>query len=294
MPMDGQGLDGRRLEGESEPQVMYMDPFRSDQEVSKSDLGAQLRAMGVPPGDHELLLGTCTVADMVRRTARNIIGSIQSTPHLHDPGIAAAFHRPEPDSALYSALWALLTLPEDNAALVQRARYLPYILDHLEKQFLVDVQLVEKLVLPLFEGSQHWDQLSEAVRVMRASDTMPKQVKPRTSNTRNSVHYTVGQVFRHKRYSYQGVVTGWDVECAAGETWMSQMGVDRLSRGRHQSFYHVLVEDKSVRYVAEENIDKSPESVGSSLMALAGRHFKRWDSTSRMFISNIKDEYPND
>ncbi|KAL8711119.1 MAG: hypothetical protein Q9220_004500 [cf. Caloplaca sp. 1 TL-2023] len=293
-PMDGQNVDGRRVEGVSEPQVMYMDPFRSDKEVAKDDLRAQLRALGVLPGDHELLLGTCTVADMVRRAARNIIGSVQSTPHLQDRGAAASFHRLEPDSALYSALWALLILPEDNAPMVQRARYLPYILDHLEKQFLVDVHLVEKFVLPLFKGSQHWAQLWQAVRAMRASDTMPKQVKPRTSDTDKHVHYTVGHVFRHKRYSYQGVITGWDVECAAGETWMSQMGVDRLSRGRHQSFYHVLVEDKSVRYVAEENIDKSPGDVGSSLMALAGRHFKRWDSTSRMFISNIKDEYPND
>jgi len=30
------------------------------------------------------------------------------------------------------------------------------------------------------------------------------------------------------------------------------------------------------------------------LMALAGRHFKRWDKHSRSFVSNIRDEYPDD
>lgn len=54
------------------------------------------------------------------------------------------------------------------------------------------------------------------------------------------------------------------------------------------------VEDKSVRYVAEENIDITPANVGPDLMSLAGRHFKRWDNKSNMFVSNIRDEYPDD
>lgn len=54
------------------------------------------------------------------------------------------------------------------------------------------------------------------------------------------------------------------------------------------------VEDKSVRYVAEENIDSTPVPVGTNLMSLAGRHFKRWDNVSEFFVSNIRDEYPND
>lgn len=54
------------------------------------------------------------------------------------------------------------------------------------------------------------------------------------------------------------------------------------------------MEDKSVRYVAEENIVDTEMEVGVNLMRLAGRHFKRWDETSKTFISNIKDEYPDD
>lgn len=54
------------------------------------------------------------------------------------------------------------------------------------------------------------------------------------------------------------------------------------------------VEDKTVRYVAEENILIKPQEVSPELMALAGQHFKRWDASCGMFISNIRDEYPDD
>jgi F-box protein 21 len=54
--------------------------------------------------------------------------------------------------------------------------------------------------------------------------------------------------------------------------------------------------DKSVRYVAEENIQPvAPETRPSeAIMRLAGRHFKRWDEATHMFVSNIRDEYPED
>lgn len=240
MAPEGHGLDGRPLREGSEPQRVYMDPFRSDNAVPESDLKVQLAAMGIAPIEYETHLSVASTADMVRRTSRNIIGSIQSTRHVHGLSITAESSYPEADGALYSALWALLVLPEEDAARFEGARFLPYILDHVEKQFLVDVRLVERFAIPLFEASHHQEQLRNTIRVMRAGDLMPKSVKPRDYEASQSVHYKVGQVFRHRRYNYQGVITGWDVECAAGETWMSQMGVDRLSRGRHQSFYHVL------------------------------------------------------
>jgi F-box protein 21 len=54
--------------------------------------------------------------------------------------------------------------------------------------------------------------------------------------------------------------------------------------------------DKSVRYVAEENIEPvSPNTEPSeAILRLAGRHFKRWDNDAHLFVSNIRDEYPDD
>jgi F-box protein 21 len=57
------------------------------------------------------------------------------------------------------------------------------------------------------------------------------------------------------------------------------------------------VEDRSVRYVAEENIElilPHFTELSSSLTAIAGKHFKRWDEGKLMFVSNMKDEYPDD
>jgi len=53
-------------------------------------------------------------------------------------------------------------------------------------------------------------------------------------------------------------------------------------------------EDKSKRYVAEENIHPLFAEPSDSFMKLAGKYFKRWDAETRMFVSNIRDEYPDD
>lgn len=60
-------------------------------------------------------------------------------------------------------------------------------------------------------------------------------------------------------------------------------------------FGPLRVNDGTVRYVAEENIAITQlEEVGQDLMDLAGRYFKRWDRSSGTFLSNIRDEYPDD
>jgi F-box protein 21 len=54
------------------------------------------------------------------------------------------------------------------------------------------------------------------------------------------------------------------------------------------------VEDTSIRYVAEENVEIIEPEAPASLITLAGRYFKRWDSETHCFVSNIRDEYPDD
>lgn len=43
-----------------------------------------------------------------------------------------------------------------------------------------------------------------------------------------AVHFKVGDVIRHRRYHYRGVIYGWDAECKAEEDWMQQMRIDQL------------------------------------------------------------------
>ncbi|RMY50839.1 hypothetical protein D0863_14772 [Hortaea werneckii] len=109
-----------------------------------------------------------------------------------------------------------------------------------------------------------------------------------------AVTWQIGTYFRHKRYRYAGIVIGWDTSCGAEPAWIEQMRVDDLPRGRHQPFFNVVADDKSLRYVAEENILPDHSRPGPALMGIAGRYFKRWDETQGKFVSNLRDEYPDD
>lgn len=52
--------------------------------------------------------------------------------------------------------------------------------------------------------------------------------------------------------------------------------------------------DKSARYVAEENIAVTTAKPSRAMVLLAGRYFKRWDHKTGKFISNVREEYPDD
>ncbi|KAJ5667924.1 uncharacterized protein N7477_006494 [Penicillium maclennaniae] len=198
-------------------------------------------------------------------------------------------------SAKYAALWSSMLLSGDSRPMDLRHQ-LPWLMELFATDFPSDIFLVEQYIVPLFHGLFEHEHILESLHVMRAVDEIPKQVHRRTDMNK-TIRYRVGQVFRHRRYHYWAIITGWDSECGAGEQWMRRMGIDRLQAGRHQSFYHVLVEDRSVRYVAEENIDlilPRLTELPHSLTAIAGKHFKRWDEATRAFVSNVKDEYPDD
>jgi hemimethylated DNA binding protein len=74
------------------------------------------------------------------------------------------------------------------------------------------------------------------------------------------VIYDLGQCVTHKESGYRGVVVGWDRECKQGDEWCKRTGVDELSKGRVQPFYHVLVDmrdqpEPQMSYVAQESLE---------------------------------------
>lgn len=49
--------------------------------------------------------------------------------------------------------------------------------------------------------------------------------------------------------------------------------------------------------MAEENVDvifPPASDLPLSFFAVAGKYFKRWDKDNREFVSNIREEYPDD
>ncbi|KAJ5780871.1 hypothetical protein N7457_006031 [Penicillium paradoxum] len=290
-PRPGSDMDGNALFRIEPGEPLYLDPFRGGMETPASSLRDQLSFLGMSNMDQNATLGAALTSSLVLRCGKNILNSVRAEPRnptLHTTAIDVM-------SAKYAALWSVMLLSSDSQPMDLRHQ-LPWLMELFAADFPSDIFLVEQYIAPLFLGLFEHEHILESLHVMKAVDGIPKQVRRRSRGNAN-VQYLVGQVFRHRRYHYEAIITGWDSECGAGEQWMRRMGIDRLEAGRHQSFYHVLVADRSVRYVAEENIEvilPRFADLPSGLIAIAGKHFKRWDQRKKMFVSNMKDEYPDD
>jgi F-box protein 21 len=243
-------LDGiYRPSSSSALEYMYLDPFRSSDEVGQESLQRTLRDMGVPLAEHSHFLTDTNTREMVLRTARNIMNSVQTIRQTEAGmrGIQASWlnYSPDMDNAFYGTIWAIMILgpaydsqPSSNPT-DRRRQYLPYLLEHFQTHFPWDVTLLEHYVIPMFYNQPEGQRLLQFVQSMHQIDAMRKPVMKRDEKNAN-VKFKVGQLFQHKRYDYEGVVTGWDVSCDAGEEWIQNMDVDRLPSGRNQAFYHVL------------------------------------------------------
>ena len=69
----------------------------------------------------------------------------------------------------------------------------------------------------------------------------------------------VGDCIVHRRFHYRGVVVGVDRECKQSEAWRRANGIDALSRGASQPFYHILPDTRDrpgspILYAAHENV----------------------------------------
>lgn len=76
----------------------------------------------------------------------------------------------------------------------------------------------------------------------------------------NAVHiqFLPGDVVRHSRYGYRGIVVDVDEDCEAAEDWYYS---NQTQPGRDQPWYHVLVDGSDqVTYVAQENLTKEVQS----------------------------------
>jgi heat shock protein HspQ len=62
-----------------------------------------------------------------------------------------------------------------------------------------------------------------------------------------------GELVRHRRYGYRGVVVEGDTQCQAPEGWYE---ANKTQPRRDQPWYHVLVDESaSTTYAAEENLE---------------------------------------
>ena len=72
-----------------------------------------------------------------------------------------------------------------------------------------------------------------------------------------SVALDIGQIYRHKKHRFRGVVVEWYASCPADDAWLEAYGP--FERGREQPFYRTLVcthdrPNPFVALAAEENL----------------------------------------
>ncbi|ROW01296.1 hypothetical protein VMCG_05921 [Cytospora schulzeri] len=283
----GQTLDGLETSSDS-AERMHMDPWRQTQEVTPDELGLRLLQAGIPPYRHDEFISGADTLEMVLRTSRNMLRSVEN----------ARFGAPSQldiEAAQYSSLWSMFALGDRNPALAtaRRRQCLHFLIEQVQLYYPQDSALFTENVLPLLEDEAEYDNVSEVVARMADEDRGQRTQKPRGADE-SGVQYRIGHYFQHKRFGYRGFIVGWDTHCAAGPAWIMRMGVDELPRGRGQPFYNIVADDRSSRYVAEENIELLDEQPPQELLRLAGRFFKRWDGAGKKFVSNISDEYPDD
>ena len=234
MPPSGHDLDGNALNATEQGEPMYMDPFRSENETHVSNLQSQLVWLGASNAEQSNYLGESHTSQIVLRCGKNIMASIQRMEQFPDTHSTLL----DLDSAKYAALWAS-TLASDPIRPAERRQCLPWLMELLAAEFPFDVHLVERYLVPLLSGMPEYERIVGSLHVMQAVDDIPKQMRRRSFENK-SIKYRIGQVFRHRRYNYKAIITGWDKKCEADEFWTRRMGIDRLQAGRHQSFYHVL------------------------------------------------------
>lgn len=238
-------LDGQpRANGahaSEEELTMYLDPFRSSDEVPAERLHTLLSRIGIPAHSHAESLGPASTLEMVLRTGRNILVSVEGVrmPGVEDTG-SETEQRPDPDAAKYAALWSLFIIGDSDAAaaLTRRRQVTRFLLEQLQTGYPQDVCTFAETAPSLLEGLPEQALLLELVDGLVAEDGEAKVPKPRFPG--NEVAHRVGTYFEHRRYGYRGFIVGWDSRCAAAAGWIVQMRVDDLPRGRDQPFYNVV------------------------------------------------------
>ncbi|KAI8965545.1 hypothetical protein F5Y11DRAFT_294552 [Daldinia sp. FL1419] len=324
----GMTLDDEPLEEPSQHQEnMFLDPYTVDDEVPLDRIIDFLHRLGIHTG-HDNLLNPTSTDLIVMRTAQNIRASFTSFRTNERPfaqiipmielnrGDWARNLQP----ALYSMIWASImmvpVLPDSDEIRWDWQQDVRDLLSAFYEHFPEDAWLVEKYVCPMYDTfagptrrRNNWDPPSKSVRdqirSMRRADASVHPARRRSDLPKGTeVKYRVGQVFRHRRYEYYGLILGWTIEGSA--TW----GDDPLSPTQRpwstysQPYYRCMSgTDGSDRHaIAEENIEivdvrGGPEMLPpeiKDLMPMAGKFFKRWDGERGIFVSNVRETFPED
>lgn len=337
-------LDGVELPDPSDPpESMYLDPYGSSEEVTLADLRERLVEFGWNLGAEAFLKAT-PVTIIVQRTAQNIKGAYSTIRSLERSYTRETemkrLRRGHPDlnleAASYSAMWAELMVKQTSSA--HWDANLDAFLNRFALSWSEDAWIVEKYLVPLYDrftASQPrrlrrgWENVRAILNMLSNLDNRQPTVSRRyTQEIQERVKYKIGQVFRHKRYQYIGVINGWATNettslpmphyLATEEAQQDGAGTeeegatDNARQGPGKTYYTCLyvpspsflmtTNTRSRKHavdrlrVDQDNVEiiNDPSLIPESLFYLAGKFFKTFDWNTCTFVSNIREYYPDD
>ncbi|KAL7620048.1 hypothetical protein AAE478_010597 [Parahypoxylon ruwenzoriense] len=324
----GVSLDGQPLsEDQAQHQEnMFLDPYGSDEEVPLGYIHSFLSRLGIHAG-HENLLNPTATDLIVMRTAQNIRASFTSF-RTHERPLSQLIPMIELNRgdwarnlqpALYSMIWASImmvpVLPENDEVRWDWQQDVRDLLTYFYEYFPEDSWLVEKYVCPMYDtfaaptrrqndGELPSRRVRDQIREIRRVDALAKAPRHRADIPDGfEVKYRVGQVFRHRRYEYHGLILGWTTDNTTweehhlippGQSWASySQPFYRCMVGTDGSDHHIIAEEN----IEIVNLHGGPEVLPpeiKDLMQMAGKFFKRWDGERGVFVSNLTELYPDD
>ncbi|KAI0023483.1 hypothetical protein F4780DRAFT_84229 [Xylariomycetidae sp. FL0641] len=325
----GISLDGSVLPADGDQQqLMFLDPYGSDEEVPYDSIRTFLYRLGIMTG-HESLLCPTSTDTIVMRTAQNIRASFTSFRTSDRPlsqlipmielnrGDWARNLQP----ALYSMIWASIMmvpiLPDNEDVRWDWQQDVRDLLTYFYEYFPEDSWLIEKYVCPMYDTFaapqrryHDWElpskRVRDQIRDIRRVDSSTKAPRLRSQVAEGiEVKYRVGQVFKHKRYDYHGLILGWTVDGAGGvASWEPGNHLRDQWRGYSEPFYRCMVgTDGSDHHIIAEGSIEAVELRGGievlpqeirDLVPMAGKFFKRWDGEQGVFVSNLRELFPED
>lgn len=222
----GKNLDGEDSdEMDGEEKRMCLDPYGSDEEVTLGDLRLRLVEFGWTQGA-EAFLSPSPVPIIVQRTAQNIKATYDTARNLADNDIFESEMKQlrsghpglNMDAAVYASTWAELLMKQTSS--YHWDSNLAIFLKKFAYSWSEDMWIVKKYLVPLYDrfmASQAnprsrigWHNVHEIVNMLGNLDNRVPEVSRRyTEDITTRVRYKIGQVFRHRRYGYIGIINGW-------------------------------------------------------------------------------------
>ncbi|KJZ72408.1 hypothetical protein HIM_08211 [Hirsutella minnesotensis 3608] len=312
----GWTLDGIRANEVDEPKErMYLDPYGLDDEVPTACFQNLLAQFGWQTSTDVFFAPVPTLV-IALRTARNIKATFARVLELQDEAhpeltqLLSGNSSMNMEAALYASLWAPLMLTPPNT--FEWDDCLANFLRRFAGSWPEDLWLVEKYLWPSYNSIAPFrDGLARHAnrslgdpwahcRLVRKQDSDVPVALRRNGFGNESVPFKIGQVFRHRRYGWIGVITGWSEHTRN----VSEQGGEGVSgqgslplRPPNQFYFMCFPSTGSEPHVvAADNVEliHDPSQIDDDMFPLAGKFFKRFDRATCIFISNIKEQYPDD